>query len=59
MFNFLIITCICIFSIMDANEEAYPSSCTCGYHIYNDNWSATVGEELQGAKKLGMRWIYI
>ena len=27
--------------------------CICGYHIYNTFWSATVGEELQCAKKLG------
>ena len=27
--------------------------CICGYHVYNTFWSATVGEELQCAKKLG------
>ena len=27
--------------------------CICGYHVDNTFWSATVGEELQCAKKLG------
>ena len=27
--------------------------CICGYYVYNTFWSATVGEELQCAKKLG------
>ena len=39
---------------MDANEVAHLSSCIHGYHIYNAIWSATVGEELQCAKKLGI-----
>ena len=43
-----------MFSTMDANEEAYLSSCIRGYHIYNAIWSAIVGEELQCVEKLGM-----
>ena len=45
---------IYIFSTMDANKEAHHSSCIRGYYIYNAIWCATVGEELQCAKKLGM-----
>ena len=44
-----------MFSTMDTNEEAHPSSCIHGYHIYNAIWNATIGEELQCAKKLGMQ----
>ena len=44
-----------MFSTMDADEEAHLSSCICGYYIYNVSWSATVGEELQCAKKLGIQ----
>ena len=40
---------------MDADKEAHLSSCIRGYHIYNVIWCATVGEELQCAKKLGMQ----
>ena len=40
---------------MDADEEAHLSSCIHGYHVYNAIWSATVGEEWQCAKKLGMQ----
>ena len=43
-----------MFSTMDDDEEAHFSSCMRGYHIYNAIGSATVGEELQCAKKLGM-----
>ena len=44
-----------MFSTMDADEEAHLSSCMCSYDVYNAIWSATVGEELQYAKKLAMR----
>ena len=40
---------------MDADKEAHLSSCLHRYHVYNTIWSATAGEELQCAKKLGMR----
>ena len=44
-----------MFSTIDAKKEAHLSSCIHGYHVYNAIWSATVGEELQWAKKFGMR----
>ena len=40
---------------MDADKETHLSSCVHSYHVYNAIWSATVGEELQCAKKLGMQ----
>ena len=40
---------------MNADEEAHHSSCIHGYHVYNTILCATVGEELQCAKKLGMQ----
>ena len=43
-----------MFSIMDASKEANLSSCIRGYHVYDAMWSATVGEELQCIRKLGM-----
>ena len=46
---------ICLVLRMDANEEVYLNSCTCEYHVYNTIWTATVGEELQCTKKLGMQ----
>ena len=42
-----------MFGAMDANEEAHFSSCTCGYHVYNAIWSATVGDELECAREVG------
>ena len=41
-----------MFSTMDDNKEAHLSSCIRDYHVYNAIWRATVGEELQCAKKL-------
>ena len=40
---------------MDANKEAHLSACIHDYHVYNVICSATVAEELQCIKKLGMR----
>ena len=41
-----------MFSTMDADKEAHLNSYIRGYHVCNAIWSATVGEELQYAKKL-------
>ena len=38
---------------MDTKGEAFLSSCICGYHVYNDIWTATVGEELECAREVG------
>ena len=38
---------------MDTEGEVFLSSCICGYHVYNDIWTAIVGEELECAREVG------
>ena len=42
-------------STMDTDEGAHLNSCIHGYHVYITFWSATVREEFQCTKKLGLQ----